>query len=55
MVMRIGVRMIHQMALTSFRSQHLEEGVVEELRWNGITHARPQAPPTFLDTTPTFL
>lgn len=26
MVRRIGVRMIHQMALTSFRSQHLEEG-----------------------------
>lgn len=25
MVIRIGVRMIHQMALTSFRSQHLEE------------------------------
>lgn len=25
MVIRIGVRMIHQMALTSLRSQHLEE------------------------------
>lgn len=26
MVRRIGVLMIHQMALISFRSQHLEEG-----------------------------